>query len=89
MLIIHAERLIMVIVILRMGRASKSAWWSRRASPFLELPLEVPASCSRYTVIRDLGVWDSAPEDLSFGEAEEWTAELRAMREDVGRIGRE
>jgi hypothetical protein len=47
------------------------------------------ATDEQLTELRDLGISESELEDLSFGEAEEWIAELRAMREDAGRIGRE
>ena len=47
------------------------------------------ATDEQLTELRDLGISESELEDLSFGEAEEWIAELCAMREDAGRLGRE
>ncbi len=47
------------------------------------------ATEEQYVLLRDLGVSESELEGLSFAEAEEWIAELRAMREDAGKIGGE
>ncbi len=47
------------------------------------------ATDEQLTELRDLGISESELEDLSFGEAQEWIAELWAMREDAGPVGRE
>ena len=46
------------------------------------------ATAEQLTALRDLGVSESELEGLSSSDAEEWLAELRAMREDAGGIGR-
>lgn len=45
------------------------------------------ATEEQLTALRGLGVAEAELEDLTFDDAEEWIAELRAMREDAGRIG--
>ena len=45
------------------------------------------ATDEQLTLLRDLGVGDSELEDLSFDDAEEWIAELRALRENAGQVG--
>lgn len=37
--------------------------------------------------LRELGVPESELEDMSYADAEEWIARLRAQRENAGRIG--
>jgi hypothetical protein len=40
-------------------------------------------------LLRDLGASEVQLEDLTYEDAEELIAELRALREDAGRTGRE
>ena len=47
------------------------------------------ATEEQLTALRDLGVAESELEDVSFDDAEEWIAELRALREDAERVGRD
>ena len=55
-------------------------------------PLDFPGgavTCSMWFNADDFGIADADLEELSFSDAEEWIAELRAMREDAGKFGRD
>jgi hypothetical protein len=47
------------------------------------------ATDEQLDLLRRLGVREAELEGLSFAAAEEWIAQLQAMREDAGRIGRD
>jgi hypothetical protein len=47
------------------------------------------ATEEQLAMLRDLGIANADLEELSFADAEEWIAELRGMREDAGKIGRD
>ena len=47
------------------------------------------ASAEQLALLRELGADDPELEDLSYADADELIAELRAMREDAGRVGRD
>ncbi len=49
---------------------------------------ELEATDEQLASLRELGVAESELEDLSFADAEDWIARLRAMRDDAGRVGR-
>ena len=47
----------------------------------------IEATAEQLAELRDLGVAQSDLQGLSVAEAEDWIAELRALREDAGRVG--
>ena len=49
----------------------------------------IEATDEQLTALTELGVSGAELEGLSYAEAEEWLSQLRAMREDAGRIGRD
>ncbi|MHC4428922.1 MAG: hypothetical protein ACYS0D_10030 [Planctomycetota bacterium] len=47
------------------------------------------ATEEQLSTLRGLGVAESDLDNLSFADAEEWIAELEAMKEDAGQFGRD
>ncbi len=58
-------------------------------SDHIDASEQLEASDEQLSTLRELGVNEPDLVDLSFADAVEWIAELQAVREDAGRVGRD